>query len=103
MTAAQSLTTLNAGTRQRRPALASPARRHSAPQSAPRDELRRHSGWEYGHVLSGKLDVQVMFETGALELGDSVNFESSTPHRLSNPCDEECVAIWVVVRRQTQP
>ena len=39
-----------------------------------------------------------MFETGTLERGDSVNFESGTPHRLSNPYDEECVAIWVVVR-----
>jgi mannose-6-phosphate isomerase-like protein (cupin superfamily) len=44
-----------------------------------------------------------MFETGTLERGDSVNFESGTPHRLSNPYDEECVAICVVVTRQTQP
>ena len=53
--------------------------------------------------LSGKLDVQVMFETGTLEHGDSVNFESGIPHRLSNPYDEECVAIWVVVGRKTRP
>jgi hypothetical protein len=49
-------------------------------QACTPDNLQRHSGWEYGHVLPGKLDVQVMFEAGALERGDSVNFESSTPH-----------------------
>ena len=41
-----------------------------------------------------------MFETGTLERGDSVNFESGTPHCLSNPYDEECVVRSYLGRRE---
>ncbi|MGV8872821.1 MAG: helix-turn-helix domain-containing protein [Rhodococcus sp. (in: high G+C Gram-positive bacteria)] len=60
------------------------------------DDLQHHAGWEYGHILSGQLDVQVMFEKATLQAGDSINFASTTPHRLSNPYEEDCVAIWIV-------
>ena len=68
-------------------------------ESCSPDNLMRHSGWEYLHVLSGKLDVQVAFNAQTLEPGDSLNFDSTSPHRLSNPYQEDCVAIWVVVGR----
>lgn len=67
--------------------------------SCPEDDLMRHGGREYGHMISGRLDVQVGFETYELHPGDSINFDSSTPHRLSNPFDEPAVALWVVVDR----
>lgn len=63
------------------------------------DQLMRHAGREYGHVLQGRLDVQVGFETHALGTGDSIHYDSTTPHRLSNPYDEPCVAVWFVLRR----
>ena len=69
-------------------------------ESCPADNLMNHNGWEYGHVLSGALDVQLSFQSVTLETGDSIDFDSSRPHRLSNPHDEPCVAIWVVVGRQ---
>jgi mannose-6-phosphate isomerase-like protein (cupin superfamily) len=59
-----------------------------------------HNGWEYGHVLSGALQVQVSFSAVTLTAGDSIDFASSRPHRLSNPYAEPCVAIWIVVGRQ---
>jgi anti-sigma factor ChrR (cupin superfamily) len=68
--------------------------------SCPDDDLMRHGGREYGHVVSGRLAVQVGFESYELDPGDSINFDSATPHRLSNPFDEPAVAVWVVVDRR---
>lgn len=63
------------------------------------DQMMRHGGREYGHLLSGRLDVQVGFETYSLGPGDSIHFDSMTPHRLSNPYDEPCTAVWFVLAR----
>ncbi|MFD6065340.1 helix-turn-helix domain-containing protein [Rhodococcus wratislaviensis] len=68
-------------------------------ESCPVDNLMVHGGKEYCHILSGSLEVQVAFARQVLGPGDSVNFDSSTPHRLSNPFEETCVAIWFVVGR----
>ena len=64
------------------------------------DQLMRHGGREYGHLVHGRLDVQVGFETYSLGPGDSIHFDSSTPHRLSNPYDEPCTAVWFVLSRR---
>jgi transcriptional regulator with XRE-family HTH domain len=64
------------------------------------DQMMRHGGREYGHLLHGRLDVQVGFETYALGPGDSIHFDSMTPHRLSNPYDEPCTAVWFVLARR---
>jgi transcriptional regulator with XRE-family HTH domain len=69
-------------------------------ESCTRDNLMHHNGWEYGHVLCGRMDVQVSFHTDTLGPGDSIDFDSTRPHRLSNPHPETCIAIWVVVGRQ---
>jgi transcriptional regulator with XRE-family HTH domain len=68
--------------------------------SSPEDELVRHAGHEFGHVLSGTLRVVVGFDEFLLGPGDSVTFPSSTPHRLSNEGDETVRAIWVVRGRR---
>jgi len=64
------------------------------------DQMMRHGGREYGHVVSGRLDVQVGFESHSLGPGDSIHFDSTTPHRLSNPYDETCTAVWFVLARR---
>jgi transcriptional regulator with XRE-family HTH domain len=61
--------------------------------------LMRHSGREYGHVLSGTLQVTVGFEDHVLGPGDSISFDSTTPHRLATVGDEPVEAIWFVVGR----
>ena len=48
----------------------------------------RHAGKEYGIVLRGRLAVAVGFEEYSLGPGDSISFDSTTPHRLWNPGDE---------------
>jgi transcriptional regulator with XRE-family HTH domain len=69
-------------------------------ESAPADALVRHTGREFGIVLSGKLGVTVGFEDYVLEPGDSVFFDSTVPHRLHNDGDETVAAVWVVLGRQ---
>jgi anti-sigma factor ChrR (cupin superfamily) len=69
-------------------------------ESAPADALMRHGGVEYGVVVDGCLGVTVGFETYTLEVGDSISFDSSIPHRLFNKSDRPTRAIWVVVGRR---
>jgi transcriptional regulator with XRE-family HTH domain len=64
--------------------------------SGPDDTLVRHSGHEFGYLLSGTLRVVVGFDEFLLGPGDSITFPSSTPHRLSNEGSEPARAIWVV-------
>jgi transcriptional regulator with XRE-family HTH domain len=63
------------------------------------ERLMRHPGREYGYVLSGRLGVQLGFEQHELGPGDSIAFDSTTPHRLWNLGDEAVHGIWFVVGR----
>jgi len=72
----------------------------SGASSAPDDRLMRHGGRGYGPVISGPLDGQGGVEKDSLGPGDSLHFDSMTPHRLANPYEEDCVAVWVVVARK---
>jgi transcriptional regulator with XRE-family HTH domain len=70
-------------------------------ESCPEDSLMRHGGKEYGYVTGGRLGVQVGFERYDLGPGDSISFDSSSPHRLWTIGDEPAEAIWVVVGRRS--
>lgn len=70
-------------------------------ESCPADSLVRHGGKEYGYVISGRLGVRVGFDEYALGPGDSISFDSSSPHRLWTVGDEPAEAIWFVVGRQS--
>jgi transcriptional regulator with XRE-family HTH domain len=67
--------------------------------SASDERLMRHPGREYGYVLSGRLGVQLGFERHELGPGDSIAFDSTTPHRLWNLGEEAVHGIWFVVGR----
>jgi transcriptional regulator with XRE-family HTH domain len=72
--------------------------------STPEGELIRHAGRQYGLVLTGRLRVVVGFERYELEAGDSVAFDSSSPHRLDNPGDEPMTGVWLTIgRRERSP
>jgi transcriptional regulator with XRE-family HTH domain/mannose-6-phosphate isomerase-like protein (cupin superfamily) len=66
------------------------------------DERRplRHDGHEYGLVISGTLQANVGFESYELGPGDSITFDSSTPHEYLNKTGEPVHAIWVVVHSE---
>jgi transcriptional regulator with XRE-family HTH domain len=67
--------------------------------SSANDEFIRHAGREYGLVLSGVLEVAVGFETHRLGPGDSISFDSTTPHRLRNTGSVPAEGVWFVTGR----
>lgn len=68
--------------------------------SSSNHKLVRHSGREYGIVLTGELEVTVGFEAYRLGPGDSVSFDSQEPHRLANRAEVPATAIWFVIGRR---
>jgi transcriptional regulator with XRE-family HTH domain len=58
--------------------------------------LMRHAGCEYGLLLSGELVLALGFEEFRLKAGDSVSFESSTPHGYRNDGEEPAIGVWFV-------
>jgi transcriptional regulator with XRE-family HTH domain len=66
------------------------------------DERRplRHDGREYGLIISGTLQANVGFESYELGPGDSIAFDSATPHEYLNKTGEPVHAIWVVVHTE---
>ena len=61
--------------------------------------MSHHEGREFGLILEGELTVELGFETYTLRLGDSIIFDSTTPHRLSNKDTQPMRALWVVLSR----
>jgi transcriptional regulator with XRE-family HTH domain len=61
----------------------------------------RHAGQEFGYVLSGRLLVDVGFDSYELGPDDSISFPATTPHRLSNPGTEPVHAVWCILGRHS--
>ncbi len=55
---------------------------------------------EYGLIISGTLQANVGFESYQLGPGDSIAFDSSTPHEYQNKTGDFVHAIWVVVHTE---
>lgn len=68
--------------------------------STPDESLMRHHGREYGYIMSGTLNIQIGFQRYVLSAGDSIAFDSTTPHRFFNEGDIPVRAIWFVVGRE---
>jgi len=60
-------------------------------------ELMRHPGSEFGLMLRGELVLTLGFEELVLRPGDSVSFDSTTPHRYRNDGVEPGVGVWFVI------
>jgi transcriptional regulator with XRE-family HTH domain len=60
-------------------------------------KMSHHMGREFGLILEGALTLELGFERYELEPGDSIIFDSSTPHRMSNTGEIPMKAIWVVM------
>ena len=59
----------------------------------------RHAGQELGYLLSGRLNVDVGFDSYELGPGDSISFPATTPHRLRNDGPEPARAVWCILGR----
>jgi len=70
---------------------------YSAEQQNKPIHLTTHSGQEFDLVLSGKLKVQVGTHTEILEEGDSIYYNSSTPHGMIAVDGKDCVFCAVVM------
>jgi transcriptional regulator with XRE-family HTH domain len=71
--------------------------------SSPGDTYQSHSGYEWGYVISGVLEVIIGFDRYVLQPGDAVSLDSSVPHRLANIGDTPVHAIWFVLGRDADP
>ncbi|MCB0154206.1 MAG: cupin domain-containing protein [Anaerolineae bacterium] len=61
-------------------------------------KMSHHTAREFGQVLAGVLQVELGFEKYLLQAGDTIIFDSTTPHRLTNVGDTPMRAIWVIFR-----
>lgn len=61
--------------------------------------MSHHVGREFGLVLEGELTVELGFERYVLQPGDSIAFDSTMPHRMTNAGQIPMRAIWVVLDR----
>jgi len=62
--------------------------------------LMRHNGTEYAYLISGELRLTLGFDEHVLAPGDSVCFESTTPHGYRNEGAVPAVGVWFVVEQQ---
>jgi transcriptional regulator with XRE-family HTH domain len=68
-------------------------------ESSPADAFQRHTGQEWGYVLTGTLTVRIGFDEFLLRPGDAISFDSATPHRLFNAGETPATAVWFVLGR----
>ncbi|MBQ7392365.1 MAG: helix-turn-helix transcriptional regulator, partial [Clostridia bacterium] len=59
--------------------------------------LTKHSGQEFDMVMKGKLKVQIGENVEYLEEGDSIYYNSSTPHGMIAIGGEDCLFVAVVL------
>ena len=59
--------------------------------------LTKHSGQEFDMILKGKLKVQIGENVEYLEEGDSIYYNSSTPHGMIAIGGEDCLFVAVVM------
>ncbi|MGW2183629.1 cupin domain-containing protein [Streptomyces sp. NPDC001732] len=65
-----------------------------APGASSGTNPHTHGGEEVGLLLSGELDYWVDGIHHRLQPGDCVSFDSSLPHRYSNPGNVPAVCVW---------
>lgn len=60
------------------------------------ETMSHHAGREFGLILEGELVVQLGFKQMTLHEGDSIVFDSMTPHRLMNKGSQPMRALWFI-------
>jgi quercetin dioxygenase-like cupin family protein len=58
--------------------------------------MYKHYGQEFALVIKGTVEITLNDAVYVLKKGDSIYFNSSTPHSFRNVGKEEAEAIWVV-------
>ncbi len=74
------------------------------PEAQHRDiELTTHAGQELDIIVSGKLTVQIGEHRETLGAGDTIYFDSSTPHGMIAASEEGCVFYAIVLNPTGEP
>lgn len=66
------------------------------PQTDHKGVEYHHEGEEFVYVLRGGLTISVGQNTSTLKKGECINFDSSLPHKLSNPTHEKAELLVVI-------
>jgi transcriptional regulator with XRE-family HTH domain len=61
--------------------------------------LMRHNGTEFCYLIGGELILTLRFDEHHLRPGDSLSFDSSTPHGYRNEGSEPAVGVWFVLEQ----
>ena len=66
------------------------------PRATSGEKKYRHFGQEFVYVLKGSLHINLAESSYVLQEGDSIYFESSTPHSFFNPSpSKKAEALWI--------
>ena len=60
------------------------------------ERMLRHAGFEFGYLMEGELEVTVGFDVFTLHAGESMGFDSVTPHLFRNLGDTPARGIWCI-------
>ena len=60
------------------------------------NHMLRHTGYEFGYLLEGELEVTCGFEVFTLRPGEALGMDSAVPHLLRNPGSVPARGIWCV-------
>ena len=71
---------------------------HPGGRSSSDGKMMTHSGTEVAYIISGSLTLKLAFDTYVLRQGDSMAFDSSTPHMFDNPNTEPAVGVWFITK-----
>jgi transcriptional regulator with XRE-family HTH domain len=72
-------------------------------RSSSSGQLMTHAGVEFAYLIEGELILDLGFETHVVQAGDSLMFESSTPHLYRNQGSTPARGLWYVVDRTAAP
>lgn len=67
-----------------------------APGGYTRPKLARHSGRDYGVVISGQLTVELEGSREILRQGDYIAFDADRPHRVVNETKRPARVLWII-------
>ena len=61
--------------------------------------MLQHSGYEFGYLVEGELEITAGFDVFTLRAGDSMSLDSSLPHLLTNRGAKPARGIWLVAHQ----
>jgi len=67
-----------------------------------RPHLAKHSGRDYGLVLSGQVVVEIEDTEETLRRGDYISFDAERPHRVVNRSSKPARLLWIIAHDRSE-